>query len=420
MFNLKLEEINFERVKAFCDQEVPECETIEYKSEIPANLEKTISAMANTYGGVILIGVEADQKNNVPVEIAGIVFEKGLEEKITGICYKSIYPPLFPEIKPCGFKDENGNEKAVLFIRVYGSDKTPHAINNNTDVYIRIKSQSEKFVRKARIDEIEWLKDRRKRAVLFRESLINKAREKYGLITREAGHSNKSFREVYVIPKYPTDPLFPTSKFGAKLKKMEETAPVEGLQSDIQRFIEGYQTATDSAYFFEVFQGDLVDRPYHFYSEFNIYGMTYGKNSLWEECSLDTQNVFDTQFFLLQVYGTLRKAILLYHTIGYGGLVKVSVDIFGLRGKEICRILKRDYKLREHRWIKNDLENDFVFEKDMLAHELEEKIDDLCLEIYKKFLWDCGVGKDLEEPQKLKVLEGDYNIAKNEYNKKGL
>jgi predicted HTH transcriptional regulator len=160
MFTLKLEEVNYEKIESFCKEQNPEGETIEYKRDFPSDLEKSISAMANTYGGIILIGVEADKTTNTPIlPIKGRELEKGLEEKVTSICLRRIYHPYFPLVKVCPFKNEKGEDKCVVFIRVFESDQTPHAINNNTDVYFRIKSQNEPF-RKATIDEIDWLKNK--------------------------------------------------------------------------------------------------------------------------------------------------------------------------------------------------------------------------------------------------------------------
>ncbi len=186
MFTSKLEEITYEKIKRFCEEQNPEGETIEYKEAFPSDnwkLAKSISAMANTYGGIILIGVKADQTKNVPIlPIEGIALTKGLEERVTSICLRNIIHPYFPQVKVCDFKNDKGKDRAVVFIRVLESDQTPHAINNNTDVYFRIKSQNEPF-RKATIDEIEWLKNKREKAIDLRET-IHVANKHYSLIKR--------------------------------------------------------------------------------------------------------------------------------------------------------------------------------------------------------------------------------------------
>lgn len=422
MFNLRHEDIDFEKIKNFYDLKVPESETIEYKRQMPENekLAKTISAMANTYGGIIFIGIEADKDNNIPIAIPGIDPQKGLNEKITSICLSSIYPPVFPETQVCDFSDEKGAKRAILFIRMYESDRTPHAINNNTDVYIRVKSQSEKFEKKATQDEIDWLKDRREKAIKLKDEIIEKTRRRYALQTPAGKRASDSFIEVFIVPKYPVNQLFPLFEFSNILNKMKENSKEEGLKSNIDRFIKSYQTAPNTVHYHECFADDLPDSRFCFYNEFNIYGLIYHINSLYEVCHSDSQDKFDTHFFLRVLYGTLKKAILWCQTIGFRGIVKVNVIIKGLKGKKICMVNKRDYKLRERWWITSKIEDKFDFDKDILLQELTQKIDDLCLEIYRKFLWDCGAGRQLEDQEKVKNVRIEYDLAKNVYNKRGL
>ena len=65
MFTKPIDEITFEDVQSFC-QEWAEGIRVEYKREIRVNTQipKIVSSFANTYGGIFLIGVEADQTKN--------------------------------------------------------------------------------------------------------------------------------------------------------------------------------------------------------------------------------------------------------------------------------------------------------------------------------------------------------------------
>lgn len=416
MFNLRLEEVSFERIQAFCEQKVPECETIDYKREIPTNLEKTISAMANTYGGIILIGVEADQKNNVPVDIPGIVFEKGLEEKITGICLRSIYRPVFPEIKPCGFVDENGKEKALLFIRVQESDSTPHAINNNTDVYIRIRSQSEKFERKATIDEIDWLKNRREKAVEFRQQLLNRARHRYHSKTASLNYLQNCFREVYVVPTFPHNILFSYDEFFSVLQKIKNEAQENGFKRAVDSIVELSKTTRESLYIFEMRKGPEGFPYYMYYQEYNMFGLVYRKNSFWEPCFPETKEAFDVKSFLQDLYYVLKFGLLLYKCVGYHGVVTIGVDVKGIFGKTLGWVESyQTGNIIERVKGKNEMDNEYVFEKNLLISEFEneDELNELLLRIYKEFVWTAGVGKHLDSL--IQSLNGEINMAKNYY-----
>jgi hypothetical protein len=418
MFNLKLEEINFDRIKAFCDQKVPEGESIEYKVKAEnEDYARIISSMANTYGGILLIGVEADKKNNIPISLPGIEFEKGLEEKITSICLGSIYHPVFPEVKACGFTNKDGKEKAILFIRVYESDHTLHAINNNTDVYIRIKSQTKPFERKARQEEADWLRNRRTKAVELRERLVDRARSRYMYYTRVDAGTKNHYTEVYVSPLFPAKPLFSVINFSDSFKRLKNSTDEEKLKEEFQIFLDDSKTATDSLYFFESFDGEITGTKYIFYTEFNTFGIVYRNNSPWERAFHGSQSAFDVITFLRQLYQTLREALLLYKDVGYLGLLRVGITVKGLRYKEICTIDPRRGELRLRYWAKNELDDEFELEKNVLFHEFEEKFDSLCLDIYKHFLWTCGAGKELLNLERLKQAEAEYQMAKNYFKK---
>ena len=80
-------------VIAFCEQDIGESVNLDYKKDFPSSgLEKTISAFANTFGGVIIIGVEdKDSKPKPPFE--GIEYKDRLEERVWNIIVDNIYPP---------------------------------------------------------------------------------------------------------------------------------------------------------------------------------------------------------------------------------------------------------------------------------------------------------------------------------------
>ena len=94
-------DISWDDVNTFCHQRLPEGAYLDYKEDFPTQLEKTISAMGNTFGGLILIGVEEDNEKKPVLPVKGILFQRGLSERVTNIIIANVVPPVFPEIQVC-------------------------------------------------------------------------------------------------------------------------------------------------------------------------------------------------------------------------------------------------------------------------------------------------------------------------------
>ncbi|MGB8658164.1 MAG: ATP-binding protein [Candidatus Zixiibacteriota bacterium] len=410
MFTSKLEEINFERIKRFCEEQNPEGEIIEYKGGFPSNLEKSISAMANTYGGIILIGVEADKIKNTPImPIKGINPIEGSVETVTSICLKRISPPYFPSIiKVCDFKSEKGEDKIVVFMKVDESHQTPHAINNNTDVYFRIKSQNEPF-RKATIDEIDWLKNRRQKAVENRESLMERADQRFlsmpfnqeaFLPIRERDKDlYSSYRKASIIPLFPSRTLLEYSELlDLRNTYYDSHDPVFYLNKPM--------SCAGSLCFPEV--SNRLS-----YTEFNIFGLVYNKQGLWENSDPKTKELFDVSYFLTHIYRTVSVSLAIYEKAGYYGSILIDVQVGGILGKRICVV--ENYRER-HPWCTNRIEPNIHIRKISCVAELNENLESLVIEICKDFLWSCGVTEEMrDESQTIKILKNLYNIAKTSF-----
>ncbi len=163
LFTIALSQLDINAILSFCHQGFSEGLRIEYKKEFPRNLKlaETICAFANTQGGIILIGVEADKKTNKPKNVSGIELNDGLEEKIVNLCLSHISPSLTPEVKVVDFKSDTKmteSDRAVLFIRVRPSYIAPHYLLNTNEIPIRVHCRNSL----ADLRTIENLIERRK------------------------------------------------------------------------------------------------------------------------------------------------------------------------------------------------------------------------------------------------------------------
>lgn len=172
MWNLNLEDITYQDILEFCQQQVPEGMRLDYKRDIPGNLVKTIAAFANTLGGIIVLGVADDPKTNTPdFPLAGMPPDAGYPARIIQKCQERIYPPVLPSFSPV-VTDPEDDTKSFLVIRIDQSLDAPHVIEKKTKVYVRIGDVSQPMDKEADIDRILALAKRRESSELARESLI--------------------------------------------------------------------------------------------------------------------------------------------------------------------------------------------------------------------------------------------------------
>jgi hypothetical protein len=201
LFLKPIETLDYEDVAKFCET-FREDIRVEYKSTFDQNVKKklprVLSAFANSYGGVLIIGVNA--KSGVPEQpIIGIKFEDP-EPRLTveNICRANIFPEVTIYSKVVS-SSAAGN--AFLVLQVNESPRAPHAIENTTQVYVR-SGDSVDRTKLADLALIERLLSRR-REVLTRWD------EFYSESTRLAEvlgiRKDSPLLELRVGPLYPTE-----------------------------------------------------------------------------------------------------------------------------------------------------------------------------------------------------------------------
>jgi len=183
LFTAPMEQITADDVHTFLDEELEEGPRLDYKQAdpnhlIPQDVVDVICAFANTYGGLLILGVKADQTTNRPIERKGLPLVKdskpvtNLEERITSKCFDSIVPPLAPEVRVCPFKSDPTlavDDQAFMVIRVSPSPAAPHAvIKKDPRVLVRVGSEC----RNADLMTLRFLFERQQQ----REGMIERTR----------------------------------------------------------------------------------------------------------------------------------------------------------------------------------------------------------------------------------------------------
>lgn len=200
LFSIPTTALKYEDIKEFVTGNHREGVGLDYKEDFPKALENTICAMANSYGGTILLGVK-DNDGYPVADSPGLEFNSGHAERVTRIAVDNISPPLIPEVAVC--KLEN---RCYVVIRVPQGRESPYTVRKNR-VYIRtgLVNTPDDL---ATLDRIEWISDGRNKAAELRKQIIrgmanrSKNRESIQGLTIPFGLVSMSFG-----PTHPYEPL---------------------------------------------------------------------------------------------------------------------------------------------------------------------------------------------------------------------
>lgn len=106
-------------------RQIPEGLFIDYKLDFPKNLAKIVASFANTYGGWIVLGADADKPDNVPTNFPGIELtgaNRHPKERFRDICLNINPVPLFST--KLILKD--GEKRGILVAYIEESPSPPH------------------------------------------------------------------------------------------------------------------------------------------------------------------------------------------------------------------------------------------------------------------------------------------------------
>jgi hypothetical protein len=412
LYSKSINDITWNDVNSFCERMLSENSYLDYKREFPNNLETTISAMANTYGGIILIGVEEDRKENKPIlPLQGITFERELETRVMDIILSNISPPVFPEIHVC---PDGQGEHAIVVIRIPQSHQTPHAINKNTNVYVRTgnRNKSHDLEEIATLDRIDWLKEGRRKSEELRIFLVNQSEARIKRIysdeklkTGQAVKSEKSFRgdlrfppgvlTLSICPLFPKEPFMAPPEINKLYSKVLPSSSIFQLHHNPAGVI-----VSDGSYNSKV----SINGESFWHTEFNIFGLFYYKQShIFNDGNIGVIRIDE---ILCRLDDFLDSAVKFYNEISYRGALEFIIKLENIRDDETVIYLGKLPPLSQvtDNISSAPLDNHVYYSDVVLVGALTEQKMTLIYNSAKKIAW--AFGWDLTET----ILDSHYKI----------
>ena len=395
-----INEITWEDVTDFCQEKIPEGSFLDYKEDFPNKLQNTVTAMANTFGGIILIGIEETDDNKPVFPIKGIPFVRGLSERVTNVLLTNSSPPVFPEI---GVVLNSAGDKAVLVIRVHQSHETPHAVAQKTRVYIRTGdvNNPEEL---ATIDEIQWLSESREKSTSLRHSLTENALSRYQVfydrvldnIARQGGEIEESKNGILSLltsPLYPKDPFLTPPELFEILREFR--VPDYYLTDTVfppTDMLSG--TAVGTLVNDGVIQvrytlrGDRV-----MYTEIGTHGVFFYRQPLRRKVAIindDERTLLYASEMITRIDEFIDSATKYYKRLGYWGLISFKMWLSNI--SEVGLSLdwyESSFPYDEPIGFSPDEESNF--QNVVLSSELEDNKTAIVLDVAKYFAWTFGI-----------------------------
>jgi len=134
LFSCSAADVTVDRVRQLVDQNMPESLTLEYKEVFSSGIIKTIAAMANSYGGIVIVGVKDGPGDERLVGVGEATITQ-----IVNACHDSLEPPWIPEIIPV--RVSPSSEDLILVIRI-DSNRAPRPILLNSSAPIRLQGRN--------------------------------------------------------------------------------------------------------------------------------------------------------------------------------------------------------------------------------------------------------------------------------------
>jgi hypothetical protein len=313
--------ITHEHIRQFCAK-FNEGIRVEYKSTLSQSvrnaLPKLLSSFANSHGGVLIVGVDAN--NGVPQAPFDGFPDPNEELPLTveSICLQNLNPPLLPKSTVV---QSDAAGKIFLIVEIEESSEAPHAIENSRKVYVRTGNASNPY----ELATVDLIIDLVKR----RDESLERANLLLGLATERAGHTvadSTTHVQVSVCPTYPRVALCASQEVWKFANDPDALREHFLAHNHIRRIPDGLASPVRQ-------EGSHIQGQYR---EVSRYGLLFARDQfvrLPSNLVRDTPYILDPGTLFQALSQSLVCARRLYGLTGYSGNLRIQTTLQNVRNE---------------------------------------------------------------------------------------
>jgi len=383
LYTKKIEEITYKDVVDFCDQQIRENISLDYKEVLDGSLAKTIAAMANTWGGLIIIGA-ADDDSKPKLPLKGVEMKEHLREQINNIILGNITPPVFPEIQVCVSED---NQTALIAIRIFQSNITPHAIKGNTKVYIRTDTSNEPE-ELAAIDRVLWLVNKREKSEALKNIFFEKPQLRLQKLIGKATPIEHADMVMSATPIYPYEAMIDYRKLLDGILPQIKTSG-HGQSFPVNVHYAQFEPTQNGSY--SLIHKKEID--FISYEEINHYGFFYHRESMTHDKQLGNDKIQKLCYPIHILVGFdlfLQSMEKFYSLLGYWGFIEIKLSLSRVGEVSFTDLPAPSGKYKLENILKTPIDNNLCISKVISFKDLSEKRMTLVTEVFTELAWSIG------------------------------
>lgn len=394
--------IDFEDVEAYCSLNRPVSATLQY---IPSfrypHLSQHLAAMANTYGGLAIIGVSLDAKTGLPANCTGIKDVDGLQETAHDIM-RDINPVPYYEIR----KTNPVSGRVFLLVRVHEGQYGPYHISIDPHTVWLRSGKADSPLELATRKQIHNIAVKKSNLQKLVKERVDRCEAMFNALSAEAEDRREnnyspsdqlsvytpSFSDNQVLLKMGAQPL-------ANDDKLLNVNP-HSLAAWLPVLKGNYLTDIHQAHFPESKRVDQIPNgtaSFQYFDSGDIYNVCsdqfYSDGTVFHAHNVLQRTEFEPLVYMttvcLELYDFLEVLSKLYIPFEYNGQLSFNVELSGCKRYGFLPVLPDNYKNFQSD-IRTMMLNDYSWSIDLSTNQLSNKND--LLNVYhillEKVFWD--------------------------------